>query len=62
MPKRKKIGKISTFLRQFGSQHGGQSAFRSELRNTNEIPNSTKRGAGDHVLRIRSRKQIKKAS
>lgn len=62
MQKRKKLGKISTFLRQFGSNHGGQSTFRSDLRSANEIPNSTKRGAGNHVLRIRSRKQIKKAS
>ena len=48
MPLRKSIGKISTFLRGFNFNHGGQSDARNEDRNEFKLPSSTKVGARSH--------------
>jgi len=45
MPTRKSLGKISTYLRMFGLNHGGQSNARAKDRNPNKLPSSTKVGA-----------------
>ena len=58
MVKREKIGKISSFLRSKGFSTGSQSESRKLERGTSKLPSSTKIGAGQHIHRIRSLKQL----
>lgn len=66
MPTRESLGKISSYLRMFGFNHGGQTdarqAFRQETGLQNTTPNSTKVGSRGSVFQIpiRSFKQIRK--
>ncbi len=56
-PTRKSIRKISTFLRGMGFNSKGQTESRQHFRQTSKLPNSTKIGNGNHVVRIRSLNQ-----
>lgn len=62
MPKRETLGKVSTYLRNKGFTSGGQTDNRRFFRGNASVPNSVKVGKGTHVHRIRSSKQLRKAS
>lgn len=58
MPSRKSIGKESTFLSSLRRRNNRTSDMRRFLRNPDNIPSSTKVGAGDVVARRRLPKEV----